>query len=472
MTAPQRLRDVVRAAPLTCGRGTVVRDVAASMATDPARAVVVLDDGGAPTGIVTDRDFRAKVVAGGRDPSLTTAGDVMTSPLVTIPASARPFEALVEMTHREIHHLVVLDDGKLLGVVSSDDVISLPAAHPVHLARAIKRADTLTMLADLAARVTGLVRALVEQDRRAPDIARIVAELNDRLVCRVLALSEATVTARLGTSAPGAYCWLVFGSEGRREQTLRTDQDNGLVYEDASDAPRASWFQALAREAIDGLVSVGFPLCPGGAMASNPAWCQPAAVWEGYFRGWMESPTPEHILAGAMYFDARPLAGALTLGARLTALLRAEAPQRRHFLSALARDVVDRPLPLTLLGAIRRGPIDVKAAGAMHLVGAARVHALALGLAETSTVDRVLGAGAAGVYTGGEATEIVDAFEHLLQLRLVGQLARLAEGQPPDNRIDPRRLSRRDAVLLRSAFDTVAQVQAGLRDRYRTDLMA
>ena len=466
---------LLRGRPLTCKPETPVADVAAAMAGDHARAVVVLDAAGAAAGIVTDRDLRAKVVALRRDPTGTQARDVMSAPVIVLPETALAFEALLEMTRHEIHHLVVLRDGTPVGVVTSNDLVGLPASHPVVLARAIARAEALPDLAALAARVTELVRLLVSQGSRARDIANIVAELNDRLVGRVLALAEARVTARRGTGPPAPYAWLLFGSEGRREQTLRTDQDNGLVYADGADD---AWYSDLAREAIDGLLAVGFPPCPGGAMASNPMWCQPLSVWEGYFLTWLEHPSPAHVLHGSMYFDVRPLRDGDPFGTRLRELLRAEAPRHPHFLSAMAREVVDRRLPRTIFGGIkveRRGPhrgtLDVKGAGSLQLVAAARIHALELGLTTTSTVTRLNGAAEAGIYPADDAAAIVDAFDHLLQLRLVAQLDRLATSALPDNRVDPRRLSPRDRLLLGAAWEAVTVVQATLRDRYRTDLV-
>ena len=475
-TAP--VRTFIRERPRTCGLETPVAEVAVAMASAPSRAVIVLGPTGAPVGIVTDSDIRSKLVARRRDPAATTAREVMSTPLVSLPDTAFAFEALLEMTRRAIHHLVVVgDDGCAWGVVTSDDLVGLPASHPVLLARAIADARTLPELAELAGRITELVSVLVAQRSRARDIAAIVAELNDRIVGRVLTLSEATVTERCGVRPPGPYAWLLFGSEGRREQTLRTDQDNGLVYSDGADNESQSWFSALARDAIDGLVAVGFPQCPAGAMASNPPWCQPLAVWEGYFRDWMEHPTPSHALAASMYFDLRPLQAADPFALRLRALIREEVPRHPHLLSAMARDVVDRRLPRTILGQIktaRRGPhrgmIDVKGAGSLQLVAAARIHALELGLPDTSTVSRFHSAAAAGIYDPTTTDEVVEAFDHLLQVRLAAQLERLAAGMSPDNWIDPKRLSPSDRLLLRAAFDTVTRVQNTLRDRYRTDL--
>jgi CBS domain-containing protein len=179
------------------------------------------------------------------------------------------------------------------------------------------------------------------------------------------------------------------------------------------------------------------------------------------------------VLGAAIHFDVRPLTGALELGAGLAEQVRREAPAQRLFLALLARDVVDRRLPLTLLGRLavpRRGPqagtVDLKAGGTMQLVGAGRVLALELGVAETNTLDRIRGAAAHGVWGEAEAREIVDAGQVLMRLRLVHQLEQLAAGHPPDNRIVPARLSRADALLFRDALRTIAGVQQTVRGRY------
>jgi CBS domain-containing protein len=476
----RRVRDVMRGPPATCAPATTIADVAALMQRAGA-AVVVVGPGGAPVGIVTDRDLRAKVVAARRDAEATRAADVMSAPLVTIAPDAFAFEALVEMTRRDIHHLVVLEDGRVVGVLASDDVLMAQAVHPVMLAREIARAPTREALAQHAAGVTTLVRRLVDDGGRALDIGRIVAELNDRIVVRVLAQAEATVAERGAGAPPVPYCWLVFGSEARREQTLRTDQDNGLVYADPPPglaSSSARYFGALADEAIAGLIAVGFPPCPGGAMASNPRWCQPLATWSDYFREWMARPTPDHVLAASMYFDLRPVVGAGALGDALASLVRSDAPRQRRFLAALAKDVVERALPVGLLGGIRiprsgphPGTVDLKGAGGLQLVGAGRLHALELGVSETGTAARFRAASARGLYEPAEATEIIDAYEELLRLRLVHQLACLREGRPPDNYVNPRRLSHRDGVLLREALKTAGHVQRRLRQRFATDFI-
>jgi CBS domain-containing protein len=475
----RRIRDLVRRRPVSVDGGLSAAALARRLSEEGVGSVVVVDADGAPVGIVTDRDLRRKVVAEGRDTKATQARAIMSAPLVTLPPDAFAFEAMLAMTRHGIRHVVVVAGGRLVGVVSSQDFFALQTTHPVAVAREIERAPSLPALAALGARVTALVSRLVADGGTAYDVGQLVAELNDRIVVRVLGLTAETLAADGVPSAPVPYCWLTFGSEARREQTLRTDQDNGLVYADPPPegaAGAAAYYARFASEAIRGLVSVGFPPCPGNAMASNPRWCQPLSVWTGYFRQWMDHPSPEEVLAACIYFDLRPLAGAREPGEALAGLVRSEARQSRVLLGLLARDVVVRRVPLTLLGnlAIRRqrggrGTVDVKSGGVMQLTGAARVAALELGLGETNTIDRIRAAGARGLYRDDEVREIADASQHLMRLRLVHQLAQIARGETADNRVAPATLSRADRLLFVDALRTVERVQGGLRQRFATD---
>jgi CBS domain-containing protein len=475
-----RVRDVIRREAVTCASGTPVAELARRMGREHVGSVIVVDGAGGPIGIVTDRDLRGKVVAEGRDPVATTAEQIMSAPLATIRPSAFAFDALLDMTRRQIHHLAVVDDGRLAGVVSSHDILMLQTTHPVTLARAITTASSLEALAGLAVQVTALVAGLVDEGGAPYEVGQIVAELNDRMVLRVLGLTGEALEAA-GAPPPVGYCWIALGSEARCEQTLRTDQDNGLVYADPPAdlaEPAAQFYARFAEEAIRGLVRIGFPPCPGGSMASNPRWCQPLGVWAEYFRGWMTSASPANILAASIYFDLRPLAGATELAASLAGIVRAEAPQHRGFLATVARDVVSRPVPLTLFGNVRvqrqgphRGAVDVKGAGSLQLVGAARLLALQLGLGETNTIERLREAAVRGALVATEVDEITDAFQHLMRLRLRHQLAQIQRGDVPDNYVILGTLSHADALLFQDALQTVRRVQASIRERFATDFI-
>jgi CBS domain-containing protein len=475
----RRVLDLAAGPPLTCLRGMRVAEAAALMTARAAGSIVVVGAQGEPLGIVTDRDLRNRVVVPGASAELPVA-QIMSAPLVSVPHDTPAFEALFEMTRRSIHHLGVVEGGRLVAVVSSHDMVLAEGAHPLALARAIEAEESLDGLAASAPRLVGVVRWLVAAGAGASEIGRLVAEINDRLVVRALALLERALEAEGHGRPPVPYSWLVAGSEGRREQTLKTDQDNGLVYADPSAGDEAaSYFALLAERMGAALVRLGFPECPGGFMASNPRWCKPARVWREYFASWMESPQPEPIVDASLFFDLRPVGGDDEPGRALWSWVCERSPGSTLFLRYLARDAVLRPSALAWFGRLRvdrsgphRGRLDLKALAVFPITQAMRVCALSLGLRETHTLDRLAGAEAAGLLRREDAANLREAYETVARIRLVHQLRCLDEGGALDNFLDPRRLGRGDGLLLKDALHTVAWVQRFVEDRFQTDTLA
>jgi CBS domain-containing protein len=440
-----------------------------------------LDDVGAPIGIVTDSDLRVKVLAAGLA-STTRVADIMSSPLLSVDPARPAFDALLEMTRRNIHHIAVVADGRLSGMISSHDIILLQGAHPVGLMRQIDAQADLDGLAAAAPRVHTVVKWLAGEGASAFDIGRIVAELNDRLVRRTLSLMVARLEAEGHGRPPLPYAWLAAGSEGRREQTLKTDQDNGLVYQDPAPelaAGAAAYFGRLAAATGEALVRLGFPLCDGGFMASNREWCQPEAVWRGYFETWMEMPRPEQVLRASLFFDLRPIAGDEQLGRDLWQWVCRRMPSQALFLSYMARGALERHVPLGFFGGFvversgtHKDAFDLKARGVFPMTQGMRVLALSLGVSDTNTLDRLRAAAEGGLLGPDEAEELGDAYEVISRLRLNHQLACLDAGQPPDNFIDPKTLRKSDRVLLKQAFKALAHLQRLLADRFHTELLS
>jgi CBS domain-containing protein len=477
----RRVRDLVQGAAVTCEPGSTVGEAARRMSRRGVGSIIVTGDDRAPLGIVTDRDLRTKVLARGL-PADTPVTAVMSAPLVAIEPDRLAFDALLEMTRRNLHHLGVMEAGRLLGVVSSHDFMLLQGAHPVALVRQIEAQETVDGLAAVAVQVPTVVRRVARDGVGAIDLARLVAEINDRLVRRAVQLAEGRLAASGNGRPPVPYSWLALGSEGRREQTFKTDQDNGLIYEDppkeAVDAA-AAYFGRLSQLVGASLVRLGFPPCEGGYMASNPRWCQPASVWRGYFSSWMTTPHPERLLYAAILFDLRPVAGDAAPGEALWAWVCDQAPSQTLFLRHMAWDAVQRTPPLGLFGrfvversGVNAGTLDLKARGVFPMTQAMRVYALSLGVPETNTVDRLYAIGRRGVLTSAQVSEARDAYEVLLRLRLMHQIARVEAGVPPDNLVDPRTFSKVDRLLLREAFRTLAWIQSMLADRFQTSGIA
>jgi CBS domain-containing protein len=475
----RRVLDLASTPPLTCPLSATIAAAAAQMSARAAGSIVVVGDLGEPLGIVTDRDLRNRVVARGASAEVPVA-QIMSAPLVSVPADTPAFEALLEMTRRSIHHLGVVEGGRLVAIVSSHDMVLAEGAHPLALARAIEAEESLDGLAASAPRLIAVVRWLVTGGAGASEIGRLVAEINDRLVARALALIERALEVEGHGRPPVAYSWLVTGSEGRREQTLKTDQDNALIYADSpKDGEAAVYFSLLAERMGAALVRLGFPACPGGFMASNARWCQPERVWHEYFASWMENPNPEPIVDASLFFDLRPVAGDPEPGRALWSWVCERAPKRTLFLRYLAQDAVSQPSALGWFRRFRversgprRGRLDLKAVAVFPMTQAMRVCGLSLGLRETHTLDRLAGAEAAGLLRPQDAADLREAYEIVTRMRIAHQLRCLDEGIAPDNFLDPRRLSRGDGLLLKHALRTVAWVQRFVEDRFQTDTLA
>jgi len=201
--------------------------------------------------------------------------------------------------------------------------------------------------------LTAVTRRLFEQGLSGYEIGRIVAEVNDLVIRRVLGLVEQDLVAAGSGTPPVPFCWLALGSEGRREQTLRTDQDNALVYEDPPPLLRKSaetYFTAFAGRVIDGLIRLGYPRCPAQAMASNSKWCQPLGVWRRYFTDWVRDTTPQHLMYSSIYLDFRPMAGQERLADALRDEVRAQVGMWRSFPRYLGKIAVSHAPPLGLFG--------------------------------------------------------------------------------------------------------------------------
>ncbi len=379
---------------------------------------------------------------------------VMSRPCRTAPASATLFEVLLEMLEHRIHHLPLVEGGEVVGVVTQTDLLRQTTRSPLHLLKSVERHGDTSRLADFGAEQAAMVERLAAGGLEATRIGRIAASVNDALVSRLLRLAE----SELGPP-PCPYAWIVFGSEGRFEQTLLTDQDNALVFREESEPARA-YFEALARRIVGSLLELGFPPCPGGFMATH--WCHPLAAWKSKFEGWIATPEPAALLEAASFFDFRRVHGELSL--EPLGEIVAGAASARLFLRLLAQNSLHFRPPLGFLNRLqaRESGIDLKAGGLMPIVGLARVRALAAGIAERSTLDRLAGAAARGTLRPEAADTLGEAFRFLSRMRLDGQLAARRAGLAPTNSVELGSLSGLERRHLKDAFISVRELQEEL----------
>ena len=470
------VRDVV-----TCNVADTIHAAAALMSERNVGSIVVVDDHRRPLGIVTDTDLRKKVVAGG-----VSADDpvraIMSAPVVTVPVRSTASGTIITMMRRGIRHLCITEDGTpgsaVIGIISEHDVVLLHGNNPAVLAKEIGQASDMERLVSLREKGEELVEEYVLKGVGVRFVADMVAEVNDALTSRLIVLAVRTLAAS-GVVAPAArFCWLSLGSDGRREQLLRTDQDNAIVYEDppAAEADQtAGYFHRLASEVTTGLEACGFDRCPGNTMADNPRWCQPLSAWKGYFASWLRTPDEEALLNAAVVFDFRSVFGAQDLEAVMRSCINDELGSHRTALLLLARNAVHNPPATGLWDRLNvertgshKGLFDLKLRAMKPVSEAARVLALDNGVhGLTGTLDRIEHMAVTDRGLADIAPGIVEAYELFMRYRvLFGE-----RGEGAGRYLDLARVRRQDLKRLRAQFDAVTSLQKLIQVRYQLDAL-
>ena len=478
------LRTVARPSPLTVHPETSVRALIEQLLPsldqrgDGAVAVVLDPATRLPLGLVTPIELLRLIGLEGVSPD-TPLVQVMTAGSSVLPADAPIQRAATLMVRRDLRHLVLVEaDGRFAGVVAQSDLYNLHTAQVDELVRAITSAPEIDQLATQAARIGPLAGQLLANGVSANAVCHWLSTLNDLVALQAIDLIEPQFDLPL---VP--WCWLLFGSEGRFEQTLVTDQDNGIIFVPDASAGVAGEqeterlrqaFLPFARAVNQALDRCGFRLCPGQIMASNPKWCLSLDEWQQRFRDWMRQPEPEALLNASIFFDFRALYGPDDPVQRLRRTLVEEAVGAPLFLRLMVANALEVAPPLGKWWSAFRyddaahpGTIDLKKYGARLFVDVARVFALAEGVAATGTVPRLRDAAARFGWPAGEVEAAIDAFYVIQRLRLSHQHRISAHDPAVENRVRPDELNQLDRLLLRESLQQARFLQQQARLRWQ-----
>jgi CBS domain-containing protein len=457
---------------ITTRQDTAIRQAAQEMVWNGISSLVVVDDAGNPVGIVTDRDLREKVVARGRDVN-GPVKDVMTLPLVRVDAKDFCFEAVLRMIKHNIHHILVIRDGQLTGVLTNHDLMMLQGTSPLSFAKDLESQQSIESLIPLSLKINRIVGLLLKEGAKASNITRIITELNDRLLRKVLEIAE-----RKFGNPPVPYCWVAFGSEGRKEQTFKTDQDNAIIMSDAP-TPAAEeaanrYFSEFTLFVKDSLLRCGFPPCPADYMASNPRWRQPLRTWKRYLSTWISTPTMEALMQAITFFDFRPVYGDFSLAIELRTYLTDLLKDQKLFLGHMANMIVKNTPPIGFFKSFvvekseeHRDELNLKVKCLAPLVDAVRLFALERGVRETSTLERIDVLRGVHTIVQEYADEFEHAFEFMMLLRMHHQYEQIMAGRDPDNFVNPDKLSNLEKRTIKDSFRFITKVQDIIIERYK-----
>jgi CBS domain-containing protein len=459
------IEGIYQEKPIYCLNTMSIRAAAELMTIHRCSSILIREDSGPFVGIVTDNDLRGKVIAKGIDP-VQPVTSIMSSPLKTIPQKALIFEALMTMIQENKKHLAVVDaNDAVVGILTDKDILASQGESPLFLIREIQAATRIEALARLYERVPHVVQHLIQSGAKAQNITRLITTISDTILVKVLDMAMEEVGR-----PPCRFAFMVLGSEGRKEQTLKTDQDNAIIYEDLPEGGNAAdihaYFLSLGETVCNWLDQVGYSLCKGDVMAKNPRWCQPASVWKQYFTDWTLHAEPKDLLDASIFFDFRFAYGDAELVDDLRHFLIERLLGWAGFFRHLTENALYFRPPLGFFRnflveskGVHRDAFDIKSA-MMPIVYIARIYALKYGIRETNTQERLYQLYLKKKFKWDTYSEIEHAYSFLMQLRFARQIqAILNENQPPDNYITPKKLTRIEQTMLKEIFVRIESLQ-------------
>jgi CBS domain-containing protein len=464
---------------VTCSPEISVKEAAFLMNRTRISSLVVVDEYENPCGVVSDSTLRRLVATGifGID---TPVEKIMTRPPACTKAGLTLADIQIQMIQKKVRYLCVTEDGtpktKLQGIVTEHDLIIAHGNNPAVLLREIQNTNDVDELKKIMQRVDSLLENYLNMDVSTHFTANLIAELNDTFTRKSIEIAQQELKNQ-GIVAPQGvgFCWLTLGSGGRREQLLKTDQDNALIFSNV--APEQleetkTYFLQLSKRVTDILHHGGFEYCIGEMMASNPSWCLSLDAWKQLFTDWMNQPNAESLLKYKIFFDYRPVFGDELLAEQLTESIFAHIKKNGIFLTFMAKDAIENPPPLSFFRNLivekngeHKDEFNVKARGLTPIADLVRVLVLGAGITKQSnTIQRLEALAELEPHHKTLYANVMKSYETILKFRAKQGLKNKNSGKY----IKPADLDKLDRLLLRQSFRPIEDLQSVVSIRFAT----
>ena len=454
--------------PVRCHMNQSIFEAATLMSRNDRDALMIIQDDRKYIGIITDTDLRNRVVAGEHSFN-NPVYEIMSSPLTTIPDQALLFEAILLVKEKGISHLAVSDrKGDIIGVFSNKDLIEVQRNSISFIIQEINNTKTIDNLKVIHNKMPGLVKTLLDSGARIQNITSLISTMTDAITERVVEFA----IEEMG-KPPVNFAFMALGSEGRREQTLVTDQDNAIIYENVPYDKMADinkYFLYLGQKINLWLDRIGYNYCKGEIMAGNPQWCQPVSKWKDYFTNWIINETINGSLGISIFFDFRTVHGDPQFAGQLRAHIDKTTYDRADFYKRLASDTLKYKMPVNIFkSATSDSPsaktevMDLKT-GIMPITDFARVYSLYHRISESNTTLRLEKMFQKGELEKTEYDEIIHAYDFLMNIRFKQQISAILENEIPKNIISAQDLTEIERSTIRSIFSRITSFQERLVD--------
>ena len=466
--------SIYRSPAITCTPEMGLVEMAGIMKVNNISGIVVVE-GEKPVGVVSLRDLRDLIADGISNIASLTVRDIMKVGLITIRQRDYLLKAIFLMAKHNIHRLVVVDErDKLVGVMTDTDLVRIQTQSPLYLIQEIETATTIEQLTLLGSKMTDMLQYAVKTNADVQSLIQLIAHFNDAMTRRLIYVLDCREDIRL----PEGAAYLVLGSEGREEQTIRTDQDSAIVYRDDLPPDKLAEVRLFADRIVSALESVGVPLCPGNMMANNPDWCHSLSEWKHLVENWITMPSPDHTVFFGVFQDLRVLHGDLAFEEELQNYLCECTSSNTIIFPNMARTITGFKAPIGMFGRFLvekkgedKGKLDLKKGGLFVLTRGICLLSLEAGIAGGTTWDKMERLERQNIVSASDLETIRESFTFLMKMRLEKQLQAVSNDEIPTNFVDPQLLSEKEQNRLRKALKGANAMITLLRTRYQLDLI-
>ncbi len=465
---------------VSCAPDVAIQHAAKIMADRNVGSIIIVNDKRHPLGIITDTDLRKKVVAVEANVKNDPVSSIMSSPVYTIEKGKTVADLIILMMKTNLRHFCVTQDGTpntpVEGIISEHDVVTAEGNNPAVIIKEMMQCRDKEKLAMQREKAEELLISYLQQDVGIHFIANVITEVNDALISRAMEFAIQELNDEGYPKPELRFCWLSMGSEGRKEQLLRTDQDNAILYDNPPEAEAEKvkqYFLWLGEKVTKILIDCGFKKCPADIMANNPKWNQSLTGWKTLFEKWILTPEPKAVMHSTIFFDFRPVYGNMDLADELKSFVIEKVKHGQGFLIFFAVNALQNPPPLSFFrnfivesSGKHANEFDIKARTMMPLCDAARVLAFELGIKEyLSTSERYEKIAEIEPQLKELAKESGMAYEILMRLRAQNGLKHKNSGRY----INPNNLNKLERQALRNIFKTIDSLQSTINLRYQLD---
>lgn len=470
----KKIATIIPRKVYTCLPETPIYAVAAMMTKNKSSCIFIESNEGKLLGYVTDITLRDNIVAKQVDTS-ESIEKYMDNPIVSISSQAYVYEAILLMFRTRTRYLLIEDDGQIKGLLSRNKLLTDQAQSPFVFIQSVRQSSSINELKRRWEKVPALVFQLLDRGVKAEIVNQVITATSDTIAQKVI---EGVIN-EIGPP-PAKFVFMVLGSEGRKEQTLKTDQDNAIIYEDKANEQREkvrAYFLHFATLVSERLDHIGFSFCTGGFMAKNPKWTHSLSHWKNNYKEWIERPLPEAVMKFATFFDCRYLYGERGLMEELKTYIteRLKAPSEM-FLYNLAINALQYEPPLTFFNNFRtfakgkQQVFDLKKT-MTPIVDLIRIYALKNLIFKTNTGERIQALYDTHVFNEKEYNELIQSYYYLMAMRLKKQAEHIIEDKnEPHNYLDPSTLTKIEQATLKEIFKVIESFQLKIKIEFTKSL--